>query len=91
VLVAALGGASCEDAAKAPDALRTQIEARDHARAVAAVAQGQRAVQAFQVKHGRSPGSLEELEASEGKLPTPPPGQLWSYDPATAELRLVQP
>ena len=49
------------------------------------------AIQSFQAQEGRLPKSLNELVRPEylPKLPTPPPGMKFSYNPATGEVKVV--
>lgn len=83
-------GEDIEHATRAPfDHVKTGLAAKDHAKGMAAMIPSTHEVQSFQVKHGRNPASIEELEASEGRLRAPPPGKRWSYDPATGALSLV--
>ena len=51
----------------------------------------QQAVQLFQGVEGRNPASLEELTGSGhiGRLPQPPTGQKFTYDPKTGKVELA--
>lgn len=86
VALVLVGG--CDDAAKPIEHTQHQIEVRDHAQGVAAEATAGRLMQSYMVKHGGYPGSIQELEASEGRLPAPPPGKRWHLDPRQGKLTL---
>jgi hypothetical protein len=87
--LAAVAVAGCGDPAQpAADYLKTGLAAKQQAVVVTDSWQTDQKIQAFRAKQGRDPQSLEELEASEGKLQAPP-GKHWVYDAATARLALA--
>ena len=51
----------------------------------------QQAIQLFQAQEGRLPKDLNELVRPEylPKLPTPPAGMKFSYNPSTGDLKIV--
>ena len=79
----------CGDPAQpAVDHLKTGLAAKQAAAEVGDSWSSDQKLQTFRVKQGRDPQSLEELEAAEGKLKTPP-GKHWVYDAGGGKLSLA--
>ncbi|GIW71975.1 MAG: hypothetical protein KatS3mg102_1517 [Planctomycetota bacterium] len=88
LLVALVLGCGEQDTRSAEQGLAAMAAARAQAQLVGARFTAERMLQAFQIRHGRYPRELAELEASEGALPALPPGYAYSYEPASGKLEV---
>lgn len=71
--------------------IRATLGAGENAKAVLGTTAIQKAIDMFQLQHGRFPGSLEELQ-KEGflsQIPEAPVGKKFSYTAATGKVSVV--
>jgi hypothetical protein len=73
------------------DYLGAAAKAQQSAVRTVDIASVTKAIQMFQAEEGRNPRDLNELVTSGQlpRLPAPPTGMKYSYDPGTAQVRLV--
>ena len=68
-----------------PGAIESGVAARDEARRFAMERQVAARVDAWHIRQGSYPGSLNDLE----EVPALPEGYAWEYDPGTGRARIV--
>ncbi len=85
------GTANTRSPVTAPlDYLAAQGQAKKHSEKVISLVEIQQAIQQFNAMEERLPRDLNELVAQHylGKMPSPPRGQRFLYDPQTGSIRV---
>ncbi len=89
---AASEDSSRESSGPLADYVGANIRARESAEETTSLAGLKQTIRQFQSLEGRYPEDLEELVAEDymPRLPSPPSGQEFDYDPETGEVTLVE-
>ena len=86
MLYLAVGSNSPTGGGSTGGSVQTALDAQKHVQVEVTLASVRQAIQAYWALNNKYPDSLDDLAKNIGRLPKPPPGMTFHYDPATGTV-----